>query len=170
VFGYACFFIVVFELVGAALLFLIGPPMGQGAVDGGLGSRLGHSLFHAVSAFCNAGFSSFPEGLAVWRNHGTALMVVNVLVVGGGIGLITLIQLRTEFGNLLKVFNRDGRLRLVCVFGALLCCWWWERWRLWSLSGIIRLQGMAMGQRVSLALVHSVMLGPQDSAWWIWSK
>ncbi len=159
VFGYACFFIVVFELVGAALLFLLGPPMGQGVVDGGFGSRLGHSLFHAVSAFCNAGFSSFPEGLAEWRDHGTALMVVNVLVIGGGIGLITLIQLRNRIRkkpaqNVQSRWTTQTRLCLwstaVLLVVGTLATLVFE----WNYT----LQGMAMGQRVSLALVHSVML------------
>ena len=159
VFGYACFFIVIFELVGAALLFLLGPSMGQGDVDGGVASRLGHSLFHAVSAFCNAGFSSFPEGLATWRDHGSALMVVNFLVIGGGIGLITLIQLRNRIRR-----HHPERTQSRWTVQTRLCLWSTAMLLvLGTMATLVfewnhTLQGFPLGQRVSLAFVHSVML------------
>jgi trk system potassium uptake protein len=159
VFGYACFFIVVFEILGVGLLFLIGPPMGQGDGSGGGAARLGHSVFHAVSAFCNAGFSSFPEGLSVWRDHGLALMVVNFLVIGGGIGLITLIQLRN---SVLKRDQDSSKSRW--TIQTRLCLWTTVILLiLGTLATLVfewnhTLRGLAIGQRVSLAFVHSVML------------
>ncbi|NJO67885.1 MAG: hypothetical protein HC830_00190 [Bacteroidetes bacterium] len=46
------------------------------------------SAFHAVSAFCNAGFSIFPDGLANSTiMHNTFLqLIISFLVILGGIG------------------------------------------------------------------------------------
>ena len=55
-------FIVVFtfvtEALGALLLFTFLPE------DRDLGERLFQSVFHSISAFCNAGFSTLKDGLA----------------------------------------------------------------------------------------------------------
>ncbi|NJK96127.1 MAG: hypothetical protein HC905_15530 [Bacteroidales bacterium] len=50
--------------------------------------KLFFSAFHAVSAFCNAGFSIFPDGLANSTiMHNTFLqLIISFLVILGGIG------------------------------------------------------------------------------------
>jgi Trk-type K+ transport system membrane component len=81
-------FIVVFtlvcEAVGAAVLFL--------GMDGGMGwrERLFHSVFHSVSAFCNAGFSTLPDGMASAPvvGNSTWQVAVMLLIVFGGLGAI----------------------------------------------------------------------------------
>ncbi len=52
------------------------------------GQRLRFSIFHAVSAFCNAGFSSVPNGLfnPFLRKDYDFQLVICVLVIIGGIG------------------------------------------------------------------------------------
>lgn len=57
-------------------------------VPGAPVSLFWHCCFHSVSAFCNAGFSTLPGGLA---HHSTVLnfsyqAVIMVLIVGGGLG------------------------------------------------------------------------------------
>lgn len=62
-----------------------------------LGSALWNGLFHAVSAFMNAGFSTLPEGLAP---HGGDLLLLTPLMIGvvlGGIGFPVLHELRLEW-------------------------------------------------------------------------
>lgn len=61
------------------------------------------SLFHSVSAFCNAGFSTFSNGLAdpaALANHPVQAIIM-VLIVLGGIG----------FPVLIEVFNRIRHFR-----------------------------------------------------------
>ncbi len=41
----------------------------QFARDFPLDKAIEHSVFHAVSAFCNAGFSTFPDNLEGYRNN-----------------------------------------------------------------------------------------------------
>jgi trk system potassium uptake protein TrkH len=51
-----------------------------------LGPQAWSALFHAVSAFCNAGFSLFHDSLARHSAHAPTLAVVGGLIVAGGIG------------------------------------------------------------------------------------
>jgi trk system potassium uptake protein TrkH len=44
------------------------------------------AVFHAISAFCNAGFSLFPDNLMRFSSDGVTQLVVMVLIVTGGIG------------------------------------------------------------------------------------
>jgi trk system potassium uptake protein TrkH len=50
------------------------------------------AVFHSVSAFCNAGFSLFPESMAEYRNDPLVLGTISVLIMLGGIGFIVLRQ------------------------------------------------------------------------------
>ncbi|MCX7718429.1 MAG: Trk family potassium uptake protein [Candidatus Sumerlaeaceae bacterium] len=45
-----------------------------------------HALFHSVSAFNNAGFSSFSTGLVPYRDDGLVILPVMSLIVAGGLG------------------------------------------------------------------------------------
>jgi hypothetical protein len=53
-----------------------------------LGSKIFYSIFHSVSAFCNAGFSLYPQGLYTEPVRFAYLMhlVVAMLIIFGGIG------------------------------------------------------------------------------------
>lgn len=68
------------EAVGAAALYLLW--RGDPAVP----RPLFAALFHAVSAFCNAGFSTFAAGLVPFRGDPGTNAVIGALVVLGGIG------------------------------------------------------------------------------------
>ena len=50
------------------------------------------SVFHAVSAFCNAGFSLQPDSLVAWRgNWGINLVIIGLIVIGG-IGFSVIVE------------------------------------------------------------------------------
>jgi potassium uptake TrkH family protein len=69
------------EALGALLLYWSWP---EGAVE----SRLWIAIFHAVSAFCNAGFSTFSDSLAASEiaSHVGVNLIVMALIVLGGLG------------------------------------------------------------------------------------
>ena len=46
------------------------------------------SLFHSVSAFCNAGFSTFSENLMSYRNDPVVNLTIVLLIVFGGLGFL----------------------------------------------------------------------------------
>jgi Trk-type K+ transport system membrane component len=77
-------FTFIFEAIGAVILFVgmdVAMPWSE---------RAFHSVFHAVSAFCNAGFSTFPDNLAsgVIKSNVTWQVMIMLLIVGGGLGSI----------------------------------------------------------------------------------
>lgn len=73
-----------FELAGAAAIYF----SMDGAAAMSQGERMFFSVFHSVMSFCNAGFSTMPEGLAnaTLRGNAGLLSVVMLLVTAGGIG------------------------------------------------------------------------------------
>jgi len=75
---------VVFESIGAVVLYF--------GMDSSMGfrERLFHSVFHSVSAFCNAGFSTLPDNIAspVVRDNATWQICIMVLIAFGGIGAL----------------------------------------------------------------------------------
>ncbi|MBD3427174.1 MAG: TrkH family potassium uptake protein [Candidatus Omnitrophica bacterium] len=75
-----------FELAGAVLLF-----MAFKSTTGGILSTAFYSIFHAVSAFCNAGFALFSDNLASFKSYGFLNFVIAGLIIAGGIsfGVIT---------------------------------------------------------------------------------
>lgn len=64
------------ELAGALLLWSIDPG----------GFHPYSALFHSISAFCNAGFSLFPDSLTAWRGEWGINLVFMVLIILGGLG------------------------------------------------------------------------------------
>ena len=69
------------ELVGAAVLYTMWP-----ADLGPPGERIFHSVFHAVSAFCNAGFSLQRHSFVPYRGAWHVYAVIMPLIVVGGLG------------------------------------------------------------------------------------
>ncbi len=65
--------------------------------DLGSGGALWPAVFHAVSAFSNAGFSVFSDSLTGMRTSPLTLVVIMALVVSGGIGFLVLADLRGRF-------------------------------------------------------------------------
>jgi trk system potassium uptake protein TrkH len=69
------------EFVGAAVLFASLLPHAAHPAE-----ALLSSVFHAVSAFCNAGFSIYRESLIGWRGHPIIITTIMALIVIGGLG------------------------------------------------------------------------------------
>jgi trk system potassium uptake protein TrkH len=53
-----------------------------------------HSLFHSISAFCNAGFSLFSDSFASYRNDIWLNATLMILIVLGGLGFLVIDELR----------------------------------------------------------------------------
>ncbi|HKL21104.1 MAG TPA: potassium transporter TrkG, partial [Tichowtungia sp.] len=83
-------FTLVIEIVGAALLFA---PMRSSAGDHG---ALWLAVFHAVSAFCNAGFSLFSDSLVRYADNLVVNATISGLIIAGGIGFTTMTVFRDD--------------------------------------------------------------------------
>jgi len=106
-----------FELAGAALL------AARWVGDLGLPRAAYFGLFHAVSAFNNAGFSLFQDNLVRYRGDLTVNLVVTGLIIAGGLGFVVLSEIgRARRGQRLTIHTRLvlGLSALLIVGGTLL--------------------------------------------------
>jgi trk system potassium uptake protein TrkH len=58
-----------------------------------LSAALHHALFQSVSAFCNAGFSTFSNSLEDFHSDPYVILVVASLIITGGLGFVVLREL-----------------------------------------------------------------------------
>lgn len=52
------------------------------------------AIFHAVSAYCNAGFALLPDNLASFKNDPVFVITHALLIITGGIGFLVLYEIR----------------------------------------------------------------------------
>lgn len=74
----------VIEFIGALILSIKWIP------EFGIVNGFGHSVFHSVSAFCNAGFSTFGGNLANYVGSVVINLGVTSIIILGGIGYIVI--------------------------------------------------------------------------------
>jgi len=70
------------------------------------------AVFHAVSAFCNAGFALFPDSLQRWRADWGVNLVFMVLIVAGGLGFSVFVECRQRLFFFLRRKERQISARL----------------------------------------------------------
>ncbi len=70
-----------FEIIGALYLFFVFRGMHWNSAK-----AIYHSVFHSVSAFCNAGFSLYSDSLIQFRSNFNINFVITSLIILGGIG------------------------------------------------------------------------------------
>jgi len=68
-----------------------------------------YSVFHSVSAFCNAGFSLFSNSLIGYSSDLVVNVTIGFLVVSGGLGSIVLLNLFGYF----SFFSKKNKIRRV---------------------------------------------------------
>ncbi|NIA17240.1 MAG: hypothetical protein GWO86_02715 [Planctomycetes bacterium] len=74
----------VFEAVGAAGLYRMWDS--SAGFNGDMNLRWFYSIFHSVSAFCNAGFCLFNDSLIHYSNRTALYLVICPLIIFGGLG------------------------------------------------------------------------------------
>lgn len=105
-------FTLLFEGIGTLLLWTryLAPPASL-ALNLDPWTALYYASFHAVSAFCNAGFSLHRDSLIAFQHDPFYLGVVGSLIVAGGLGFLVLYNLVT-----IKFWRRNlmtrGRITL----------------------------------------------------------
>lgn len=77
------FFTLTIEALGAAALYLFFSRLG-------MEDSIFSALFHSISAFCNAGFSLYPESFEKLNRNPGILLTLAILIVAGGIGFLVL--------------------------------------------------------------------------------
>jgi trk system potassium uptake protein TrkH len=101
------------EAVGAASFWILWRD------ELGAGGAVWPAVFHSISAFCNAGFSTFSDSLTGFRESPPVVLTAATLIVLGGLGFVVLEDLRDRF-----IRRRERRLtthsRLVLAASAVL--------------------------------------------------
>lgn len=140
----------IFEGVGAALLAIRFVPMF------GVGRGIWFSVFHSVSAFCNAGFDLMGarkplSSLVSFSGDPLILLTVAALIIVGGIGFMVwndLVESRFRAGKL-KLHTRTVLFStIVLILGGALLMWLLER------NGVFL--GMSAADQALNAFFHSV--------------
>lgn len=121
------------------------------------GQRILFSIFHAISAFCNAGFSLFTNSLADplnATNIGINITTMTLIVLGGlGFTVIwELIRRRVEKGQLRKRLTIHTRTVLVTTALLILVGTGFILWMEWNTT----LEGHSFGNKVMLSLFQSI--------------
>ncbi len=104
----------------------------------GLWKGLYSALFHSVSAFCNAGFSLFPDSVTSYQSSPLVNLTLMLLVSFGGIGFLVIREIYHEVISRLKKsrqrrmqFSLHSKIVLITsaalTFGGALAIWLMER-------------------------------------------
>nr|WP_246050645.1 potassium transporter TrkG [Leptospira langatensis] len=127
------------EGIGFVLLYLSFPK------DSGIpeNERIFYSLFHSITAFCNAGFALFPKGLAepYLKESYFFLSSIMILIVFGGLGFPTVNQLLKKSkvweGSKYR-FSLGSKLILITTLFLIVFGWisYWILERKYSLQGL----------------------------------
>lgn len=78
------------------------------------------SLFHSVSAFCNAGFSLFPDSLESFRNNVLVNITIASLIVIGGIGFMVISDINMFISGKRKKLRVHSKLMLIATASLIL--------------------------------------------------
>jgi trk system potassium uptake protein len=92
------------EALGAAIIYYtLDPYLFSGKV-----SLLGFSVFHSISAFCNAGFSTLSEGLYQpgFRYNYSLHYIIGILIILGGLGFPVVFNYYRLLQHYLKNMHR----------------------------------------------------------------
>ena len=105
------------ELVGAMLLAIVFVP------EFGVGQGVWYSVFHSISAFCNAGFDLMGvrapySSLVAYAGNPVVSLTIAGLIVVGGIGFLTWEDIRTN-GLHLHAYRLQSKV-ILCVTFALI--------------------------------------------------
>lgn len=99
------------EMIGAAFIWL----SVHSTLDMTMQEEIYFAIFHSISAFCNAGFSTLSNNLGnpSFMGINSLYVIISVLVILGGIGFPILMNLKCAlFHNVRRLFNKDYRQHL----------------------------------------------------------
>jgi trk system potassium uptake protein len=115
------------------------------------------SVFHAVSAFCNAGFGLLPDNLVRYRGDVLINLVITGLIIVGGLGFLVNMELRDQ--AVLRLRGRHPPLltlhsRLVLLVTSALLAGGTLAFLLLERDNVLR--GLPLGERLLAAWFQSV--------------
>ena len=91
------------EIIGALFLFF----SWNGRFENKLITAY-HALFHSVSAFCNAGFSTFSDSLIQFSDSFSTNFIISMIIIFGGLGFIVINDVFQKIKN--RVLHRTKKI------------------------------------------------------------
>jgi len=142
------------ELIGAGLLYL---KWSNNLEINNL--RIAYeSIFHSVSAFCNAGFSLYKDSFSGFRSDASINLIMTSLIILGGLGFLVLIDLRN-----IKFLKKGPRfffsklsLQTKMVLLISFCLILLAFVGMFILEGNNTLAGMSLKEKILSCYFHSV--------------
>jgi trk system potassium uptake protein TrkH len=129
-------FTIIMEATGAILIFL-----GLAGSGFSFGERLYSGIFHSISAFCNAGFSIYPDNLMSLNQNYLVVTTISWLIIFGGLGFPVILNLLS-----LRLFSQQTPSKMLSVQTRLVL----------SISIFLILSGMLF---ILIAENHNTLLG-----------
>ncbi len=143
-------YILTFEAMGTLLLWLAwGPRFG-------VWEGLYHAVFHSVSAFCNAGFSTWSTNLAAFRDDPLVNLTIMGLIVMGGMGYLVASELHGHFWERTWSMRLSPHTRVVIFTTLFLILGGAAGIALFELDNPRTFQGVGFGGQILAALFQSV--------------
>lgn len=81
----------------------------------GISSPAFAALFHAISAFCNAGFSLFDDSLIRFRNDIVLNITIMLLIIFGGMGFMVIRDIKRKIQNKHSSLHFHTRIMLIGI-------------------------------------------------------
>ena len=136
------------EGLGAVLLTL------RFAVDFPWGTAVYYGIFHAISAFNNAGFALFPDSFKSFQTDWTINGIITILVIFGSIGFFVFEDL---LGNLRgQRFRLQTHTKLVLVTTAMLIAVGTLGITILEWNNPSTFQSASIGEKLTISSFHSV--------------
>jgi len=101
------------ELAGSLILY----PYFRGRVE----DPVFTSVFHAVSAFCNAGFSTFRTNFEAHRTSAHLLLTSSALIVTGGLGFVVCVDVAKRVAGLKRKLTFHSRIVILATVMLIVC-------------------------------------------------
>lgn len=141
-------FTLICETIGALVLFFLwSPSMGTQAVW--------PAIFHSVSAFCNAGFSTNSQSLMPHANSSATLLTMASLIVLGGLGFVVMEELVGYYRTDTKRLSRLSTHTKIVLWGTgfliVFPVFWFAMFE-WNRT----LDGLSWGDKIANSIFMSI--------------
>jgi len=114
------------------------------------------AVFHSISSFCNAGFSTYSDSLMGHRTSSLSLLVVSTLIIAGGLGFVAMEESFLHYTNRKKLRTQrlsvHTRLVLATTFFLVIAPWPMFAFFEWQAT----LSELSMGDKLMNSLFFSV--------------
>jgi trk system potassium uptake protein TrkH len=112
------------------------------------GKALFHSVFHSISAFCNAGFCLYRDSFESFKGNVWINMNLIVLIILGGLGFMVLRETLGSFSNILRKKRVRFSLHTKLVFGVTLILLIFSALLFFILESHYSLKDFSLGEKI----------------------